>query len=67
MANRRRGKRLIRALMVLSLGGSAFQLSGCDPEVRTALLDGLEQTSQALSTALISAFFLGLQSDNGLL
>jgi hypothetical protein len=52
--------------MALSLGGSAFQLSGCDPEVRSALLDGLEQTTQALSTSLIAAFFLGLQSDGGL-
>jgi len=47
--------------MALALGGSAFQLSGCDPAVRDTLLTGLETTTQSLSGALISAFFLSLQ------
>lgn len=58
----RSGKRL-RAAMALALGGSAFQLSGCDPAVRTTLLDGLLVTTSSLSTALINAFFLSLADD----
>jgi len=46
------------------VGGSAFQLSGCDPSVRGVLLDGLATTSTSLSAALISAFFLSLQDDS---
>jgi hypothetical protein len=50
--------------MALAVGGSAFQLSGCDPAVRSTLLEGLETTTTSLSTALISAFFLSLQDDD---
>lgn len=50
--------------MVAAIGGSAFQLSGCDPAVRSTLLTGLETTTQSLSTALISALFLGLQNND---
>lgn len=56
--------RFMRAVMAMAVGGSAFQLSGCDPEVRGALLIGLESTTQSLSTALISAYFLTLQDDD---
>ena len=58
-------KRFVRATTILAVGGSAFQLSGCDPAVRATLLEGLQQTSIGLSTALISAFFLSLEDDNG--
>ena len=49
--------------MALAVGGSAFQLSGCDPAVRSTLLEGLQTTTSSLSTALISAFFLSLEDD----
>jgi hypothetical protein len=52
--------------MALAVGGSALQLSGCDPNVRATLLQGLQQTTQSLSTALISAFFLSIQDDSDL-
>jgi hypothetical protein len=55
---------MVRATMVLAIGGSAFQLSGCDPAVRSTLLEGLETTTATLSSALISAFFLGLADDS---
>lgn len=48
--------------MALAVGGSAFQLSGCDPAVRDTILTGLETTTQSLSSALISAFFLSMQN-----
>jgi hypothetical protein len=54
---------MLRKLTALAVGGSAFQLSGCDPAVRATLLEGLESTTSSLSTALISAFFLSLQDD----
>jgi hypothetical protein len=47
------------------MGGSAFQLSGCDADVRDTLLSGLQATSTALSTTLISAFFLSISDDDG--
>jgi hypothetical protein len=50
--------------MAVAVGGSAFQLTGCDPNVRAALLTGLQQTTTGLSTALITAFFLSLQDDD---
>ncbi len=56
--------RFVRAAMALAVGGSAFQLSGCDPAVRDTLLIGLETTTQSLSGALISAFFLSMQDES---
>ena len=64
MATRSVRTRLLRTAMALALGGSAFQLSGCDPAVRSTLLDGLEATTGSLSSALISAFFLSLQDNS---
>ncbi len=58
-------KRVVRAMMAMAVGGSAFQLSGCDPAVRTTLLDGLSATTTTLSNALITAFFLGLNDNQG--
>ncbi len=57
--------RFVRTAMALSVGGSAFVLSGCDPGVRTTLLTGLETTTQTLSEALITAFFMSLDSSDG--
>jgi hypothetical protein len=47
----------------MMLGGSMFQLSGCDPNVRDALLAGLEGTTTSLTNTLISAFFISLEDD----
>ena len=57
-------RRVLRALMAVAVGGSAFQLSSCDPNVRSALLSGLEDTTTTLSGALITAFFLTLDSED---
>lgn len=54
--------RVYRAMMLICIGGSAFQLSGCDPAVRDALLTGLENTTLSLTNALVSALFLSLQT-----
>ncbi len=57
--------RMTRALMAIAVGGSAFQMSGCDPAVRSTLLGGLEATTTTLTNALITAFFLSLDDDSG--
>ncbi len=54
-------QRLMRVAITIAIGGSAFQLSGCDPTVRDTLLTGLESSTQSLSAALISAFFQSLE------
>ena len=59
-------KRVVRATTILAVGGSAFQLSGCDPAVRSTLLGGLQTTSTGLATALIQAFFLTLADDDAI-
>lgn len=56
-------QKMVRLVTTIAVGGSAFQLSGCDPNVRSTLLTGLETTTQALSTSLITAFFLTLEED----
>jgi hypothetical protein len=56
-------KRVIRTTTLLAVGGSAFQLSGCDPQVRSTLLSGLQTTSTGLASTLITAFFLSLADD----
>lgn len=65
MARRSFRGRMMRTMATIVVGGSAFQLSGCDPTVRSTLLEGLEATTASLSSALISAFFLSLQDDSG--
>ncbi len=55
--------RCLRFAAAVAVGGSAFQLSGCDPTVRDSLLSGLEETTSALSSALISAFFISLENN----
>jgi len=63
MAKRTLRERVTRLAMAVAVGGTAFQLSGCDPAVRNTLLTGLEETTGSLLTALNTAFFLSLQDD----
>ncbi|MBN2563879.1 MAG: hypothetical protein JXQ75_23435 [Phycisphaerae bacterium] len=47
----------------LLAGGLAlqFNLTGCDPEVRDAVLGGVQTSLTGLITSVINAFFLSLQ------
>ena len=56
--------RFVRWTTALAVGGSAFQLSGCDPAVRDTVLAGLEATTSSLTSTLISAFFISLEDDD---
>lgn len=58
MGRRTLRSRTVRFLTALAIGGSAFQLSGCDPSVRSTLLSGLAATTNSLADALIAAWFL---------
>ncbi len=61
MVNKTLRGRCLRFVTAIALGGSAFQLSGCDPNVRATLLGGLAQNTNSLADAMISAFFISLQ------
>ena len=63
MTKRSFRKRCLKTAMALAVGGSAFQLSGCDPNVRQTVIDGLQSTTIGLSAALITAFFQTLEDD----
>ena len=65
MARKNLRSRFLRLVAAVAVGGSAFQLSGCDPAVRQAVFTGLENTTQSLASTLISAFFLGLEDEDG--
>lgn len=53
---------LRRAALPIVVGGAVFQLGGCDPNVRNALLSGLQTTVITLLTTLVNTFFLSLQA-----
>ncbi len=63
MARRGFKGRAIGLAAILAMGGSVFQLGGCDPAVRTELLGGLEMTTNALTDTVVTAFFISLQDD----
>ena len=65
MAKRGLRHRMVRLGVCFALGGSVFQLSGCDPAVRDTLLAGLQATSSTLMNTLIDAFFTSLADDDG--
>lgn len=58
-------QRVIKLVSAVAVGGSAFQLSSCDPAVRDTVLVGLETTTSTLTQTLISAFFISLENDGG--
>lgn len=64
MCKRNNRSRFLRLAAVAAVGGSAFQLSGCDPAVRSVILDGLQTTTTSLTGTLISAFFISLEDDS---
>jgi hypothetical protein len=47
-------------LAALSMGGSPFVLSGCDPQVRDTVLGGVQGASQTLLSTFVQAFFESL-------
>ena len=63
MAKRGFVRRMVHSMAAIAIGGSAFQLSGCDPLVRESILSGLEATTNALTDTLVSAFFLSLADE----
>ncbi|RJP34588.1 MAG: hypothetical protein C4547_10620 [Phycisphaerales bacterium] len=60
MARKDLKQRFMRLVAACVVGGSVFQVSGCDPTVRQTLLTGLEATTNSLVDTLIAAFFISL-------
>ena len=50
--------------MAAAVGGTVFELSGCDPAVRSTVLIGLEDTTKGLTDTLITAWFLSMEDDS---
>ena len=53
--------KMMAGLMLIGMGGVNFQLSGCDQQVRSTVLGGLESATGALLNSLTSALFLSLE------
>ncbi|MFH1418902.1 MAG: hypothetical protein ABII12_11545 [Planctomycetota bacterium] len=55
--------RIVKRWAPLVAGGLALQvnLTGCDPEVRNAVLDGLNTSITGMFSSIMNAFFLSLQ------
>jgi len=64
MAKRGFNGRLLGCVAIIALGGSVFQLGGCDPLVRTTMLAGLQTTTTSLANTVIQAFFVSLADDD---
>jgi hypothetical protein len=43
--------------LLSSVGGSVFALQGCDPTVRSTMLEGVQSAATTLATALILSWF----------
>lgn len=50
---------------VLCAGGTAYQLAGCNQNVSDILTTGFADASVSLFTAIITAFFTGLNQPDG--
>jgi hypothetical protein len=48
-------------LVAATIGGSVLVLQGCDPNVRSTVLSGVESASTTLFTTFIQGFFQSLQ------
>lgn len=57
----------LRRWSPLLLGGTLlqFNLTGCDPEVREAVLGGVQSAMTGMLSSIINAFFLSLQGTSG--
>lgn len=53
-----RGKRWL----MMTAAGGLFVLSGCDPDVRDTVLNGVESATTTLITTFINAFFQSVLS-----
>ncbi len=68
MKRRRVSRWLIAKRWAPLLAGATilqFNITGCDAEVRTAVLGGVQSAMTGLFTSIINAFFLSLQDSGG--
>ncbi len=56
--------RVVKSKLIVPLmaGGIALQLGGCDPEVRTSILTGVQSSLTGLVNTVIGAVFTSLEN-----
>ena len=55
-------KRLLAGLTLVGMGGTSFQLTGCDQGIRSTVLGGLNGATDTLLLALTNALFQSLNN-----
>ncbi|MCG3137234.1 MAG: hypothetical protein HJJLKODD_01077 [Phycisphaerae bacterium] len=53
-------RKVMVVLMLVGMGGTTFQLSGCDQAIRSTVLTGLNGATDTLLLSLTSALFQSL-------
>jgi hypothetical protein len=56
-------KRFVQRIAAWAMCGMLFQISSCNPNVRDAVISGLETTSLSLANIVITTLFQGLGDD----
>lgn len=62
-------KKLTALMLFVGMGGSTFQLSGCDQDIRSGIISGLNAATDSIVLALTQALFTSLDrqgEDDGL-
>lgn len=56
--------RVVKSKLIVPLmaGGIALQLGGCDPDVRTSILSGIQSSLTGLVNTVIGAVFTSLEN-----
>lgn len=55
-------KRILTGLTLIGMGGTSFQLTGCDQGIRTTVLGGLNGAADTLLLSLTAALFQSLNN-----
>ena len=55
-------KKVLTGITLIGMGGTSFQLSGCDQGIRTTVLGGLNGATDTLLLALTNALFQSLNN-----
>lgn len=56
-------RRMSGVLLMMASGGMFLQVNSCNPNVREAIVTGLETTSLSIANTLIRALFEGLDGE----
>lgn len=62
MLNSKKLRKLMTWMMLIGMGGTSFQLSGCDQGIRSTVLGGLNSAADTLILSLTNALFQSLDN-----